>query len=353
MKKEKTIKAHSRKTKSGKTVQVKQHTAKYDSADEMAKKAMLAREGAGKELAKRKKAVAKPAGEEFNAEDFKAWYHWDMQDDPKNEQAKKVEKCLKKKMGTKAYNKYLDDMTESYTARGHTKAFKSLDLTEGKSTPVNSKAPVAKSKQVSGTDKASSDKVINSIVKNYKGASDTVLNRMTKEALAVDGKEDTFSKEWSRTKKLGILKKGLSTSDLTPEDFEALHKKSLRYAKETPKSKPTGMYTRDKFLEEMRSGKIPSLAHRAEPKIKTTTGGKTTELTLPEIQRHLNNVLSMDRAIKKGSKSNSAITKGKASEAYLKKIGFLGKDGNTKMSWGTGANSKLFEKAAGETKGWS
>lgn len=158
MRKEKTVKAHSRKTKSGKTVQVKQHSAKYDSADDMAKKAMLAREGAGKELAKRKKAVAKPAGEELNAEDFKAWYHWDQAGDPKNEKALKVEKCLKKKMGTKAYNKYFDELSDSYTARGHTKAFKSLDLAEGKSTPANSKATVAKSKQDSGTDKATNEK---------------------------------------------------------------------------------------------------------------------------------------------------------------------------------------------------
>lgn len=213
MKKEKTVKAHSRKTKSGKTVQVKQHSAKYDSADDMAKKAMLAREGAGKELAKRKKAVAKPAGEELNAEDFKAWYHWDQAGDPKNASALKVEKCLKKKMGTKAYNKYFDELSDNYTARGHTKAFKSLDLAEGKSTPANSKTPVAKAKQDSGTDKATNKKISPKVV------------------------------GWEK-------KNGTEVAVYNTEQ----------------KRKPTGMYTRDEFLKEMKSGKIPSLAHRAEPK---------------------------------------------------------------------------------------
>lgn len=54
MKKEKTVKAHTRRTKSGRTVQVKQHSAKYDSADDMAKKALQSKKGAGEELNKRK-----------------------------------------------------------------------------------------------------------------------------------------------------------------------------------------------------------------------------------------------------------------------------------------------------------
>lgn len=47
MKKEKTVKAYTRRTKSGKTVVVKQHTAKYDAAEE---KAMTKKRGAGGEF---------------------------------------------------------------------------------------------------------------------------------------------------------------------------------------------------------------------------------------------------------------------------------------------------------------
>ena len=37
MKKEKKIKAHTRRTKSGKTITVKAHTARYDAAEELKK----------------------------------------------------------------------------------------------------------------------------------------------------------------------------------------------------------------------------------------------------------------------------------------------------------------------------
>ena len=52
MKKEKKIKAHTRRTKSGKTITVKAHTAKYDAADELKKAAK--KKGAGDELEKRR-----------------------------------------------------------------------------------------------------------------------------------------------------------------------------------------------------------------------------------------------------------------------------------------------------------
>lgn len=56
MKKEKIIKTHTRKTKSGKTVTVRQHTAKYDAADEAKK--LAKKIGAGKEF-QSKKAMEK------------------------------------------------------------------------------------------------------------------------------------------------------------------------------------------------------------------------------------------------------------------------------------------------------
>lgn len=62
----------------------------------------------------------------FTADDYKAWYHWDQDADPKNKAALKVEKALKKQMGTKAYNKYFDEMSDNYSPRGHKKAHEAL-----------------------------------------------------------------------------------------------------------------------------------------------------------------------------------------------------------------------------------
>ena len=144
MQKEKSVKSYTRRTKSGKTVVVHAYKAKYDAAEEM-RKALAKKEGAGKELANRKKQVEQPIPDNklgFSAEEFKAWYHWDMVDDPKNKAALKVEKALKKSMGVKAYNKFLDDMTDGYSARGHNKAFKGLESSLGtsKSKPTSKTA---------------------------------------------------------------------------------------------------------------------------------------------------------------------------------------------------------------------
>ena len=54
MKKEIQVKAHTRKTKSGKTVTVKAHTVSRESADSMAKEALKKKKGSGKELQKAK-----------------------------------------------------------------------------------------------------------------------------------------------------------------------------------------------------------------------------------------------------------------------------------------------------------
>lgn len=129
MQKEKSVKSYTRRTKSGKTVVVHAYKAKYDAAEEM-RKALAKKEGAGKELANRKKQVEQPIPDNklgFSAEEFKAWYHWDTESDPKNKAALKVEKTLKKSMGAKAYKKFYDDMTDGYSARGHNKAFKGLE----------------------------------------------------------------------------------------------------------------------------------------------------------------------------------------------------------------------------------
>ena len=124
MKKEKTVRTYQRRTKSGKMVTVREHKASYDAAEE-ARKAAAKKAGAGSELSK-KKAIKEENPLGFSEADYKEWYHWDMENDANNEAALRVEKALTKKMGKKAYNKYLEDMSNSYSARGHKKAHQSL-----------------------------------------------------------------------------------------------------------------------------------------------------------------------------------------------------------------------------------
>ena len=124
MKKEKTVRTYQRRTTSGNMMPVREHKASYDAAEE-ARKAAAKKAGAGSELSK-KKAIKEENPLGFSEADYKEWYHWDMENDANNEAALRVEKALTKKMGKKAYNKYLEDMSNSYSARGHKKAHQSL-----------------------------------------------------------------------------------------------------------------------------------------------------------------------------------------------------------------------------------
>lgn len=141
MKKEKKVRTYQRRTKTGKLVTVKQHTAKYDAAEKA--KEMLKKKGAGDELSAKKKAKpVSSAGElDFSQADFKAWYHWDQENDPKNPAALKVEKALKAKMGAKAYRKFFNDMSDSYSARGHLKAYKECSACGDKGESKSTKTP--------------------------------------------------------------------------------------------------------------------------------------------------------------------------------------------------------------------
>lgn len=67
-------------------------------------------------------------------EDYKAWYHWDPNKDPKNAGATRAEKALKAKMGNKEYNKYYDKIVDSYSPRGHVRAYKTIEPKEYSST---------------------------------------------------------------------------------------------------------------------------------------------------------------------------------------------------------------------------
>lgn len=119
MKKEKTVKTHTRKTKSGKTVTVKQHTAKYDAAEQA--KEIVKKAGAGAELEKVKKAKMQedPYKDfDFTAEEFAEWY-----EGTGSKADKKVEKALRKALGRKAYDELNDAAAESYKKGGADRFF--------------------------------------------------------------------------------------------------------------------------------------------------------------------------------------------------------------------------------------
>lgn len=84
-----------------------------------------------------------------SAEEFKAWYHWDAAGDPKNKAALAAEKKLKAHMGAKAYNKYFQEASDSYSARGHNKSYKALS--ESKPTKVSTQKSYKEMKEAAGS----------------------------------------------------------------------------------------------------------------------------------------------------------------------------------------------------------
>lgn len=121
MKKEKVIKAHTRRLKSGKVITVKTHKAKYDAADLAAQK-----DGAGKELLEKKEKNSAVLNEEFSDKDFKEWYKfndWDLPRKEWPEVVRKVDDSIKASMSKSQYNKFCAKIDESWSPRGHSNAF--------------------------------------------------------------------------------------------------------------------------------------------------------------------------------------------------------------------------------------
>ena len=329
MKKEKIIKAHTRRTKSGKIVTVRQHTAKYDAADEAKK--LAKKIGAGDELETLKKRgkyevlgvdLSKMSNEDFkefasgfmdendkpapktrgafkkwvenqnwgsegaanfregvaeymksggakgivsskkekstksilnkktpakdaavvekilkekqelfnkahaqskgspvknakdtstptiSASDFKAWYHWDAAGDPKNKTALAVAKKLRAKMGRSEYNKYFDEMSNSYSSRGHLKAYKVLE-------PETAKA-IKSNKMVAGTAEAQkevaklqgakkAEKIFAAKEKEAKGNLNKLSGKGTESEKFKDRERNRYFKTGNR-KNIGIIR---------------------------------------------------------------------------------------------------------------------------------------------------
>lgn len=167
MKKEKKIKAHTRRTKSGKTITVKAHTAKYDAAEELKKAAK--KKGAGDELA----SLKTPNSYEqhgFTKEEFAEWY-----EGTGSEADKKVSKALRKAMGSKAYNDLSDSAADSYKAGGADSFFKK---------GIKKMQAVTNSSAKSGGNEVSSD-----LVKKYAHHEDISVKEARSELSTMSNKE--------------------------------------------------------------------------------------------------------------------------------------------------------------------
>lgn len=323
MKKEKTVRTYQRRTKSGKMVTVREHKASYDAAEE-ARKAAAKKAGAGSELSK-KKAVKEESPLGFSEADYKEWYHWDMENDADNEAALRVEKALTKKMGKKAYNKYLEDMSNSYSARGHKKAHQAL-LDEHTARQKKQDVESAKTtKDIARGAKENAAEAKASKVKEVKSSSTSGTYSVSYRG--ADGKThvETFSDKdaaddfRSNVAAGGYHPRGMFLLDRKEADKPTSAKKPTSTKSEVPKKFDYVM---------MHEGKDGRKGYRVSDGRIWTKGadGKMTEVkpsSLPkEIQRlYKENEKDFDRSKKTEPKSHRSYTP-KTSESYatLKKF---------------------------------
>ena len=144
----------------------------------------------------------------ISASDFKAWYHWDAAGDPKNKTALAVEKKLRAKMGRSEYNKYFDEMSNSYSSRGHLKAYKVLE-------PETAKA-IKSNKMVAGTAEAQkevaklqgakkAEKIFAAKEKEAKGNLNKLSGKGTESEKFKDRERNRYFKTGNR-KNIGIIR---------------------------------------------------------------------------------------------------------------------------------------------------
>ena len=158
----------------------------------------------------------------FTADEYKAWYHWDQDADPKNKTALKVEKALKKQMGTKAYNKYFDDLTDNYSARGHNKAFKGLSETLSAGAEKKTSASGKESKSQLTKEIAQQDKYVKHLMRlhkdgvkdkqmgSYIAAEQKILSDLKKHKGDFERRDlDSIEEKFAKKSKLSYMEDGL------------------------------------------------------------------------------------------------------------------------------------------------
>ena len=302
MKKEKTVRTYQRRTKSGKMVTVREHKASYDAAEE-ARKAAAKKAGAGSELSK-KKAIKEENPLGFSEADYKEWYHWDMENDANNEAALRVEKALTKKMGKKAYNKYLEDMSNSYSARGHKKAHQSL-LDEYTAQQKKQDAESSKAaKDIARGAKKKDAEAKASKVKEVKSSSTSGTYSVSYRG--ADGK--THVETFSDKESADDFRRNVAAGGYLPRGMFLLGRKE--------ESKPTSAKTKSEVPKKfdyvmMHDGKDGRKGYRVSDGRIWTKGadGKMTEVKLSslpkEIQRlYKENEKDFDRSKKKSEKTD-------------------------------------------------
>lgn len=297
MKKEKTVRTYQRRTKSGKMVTVHEHKASYDAAEE-ARKAAAKKAGAGSELSK-KKAVKEESPLGFSADDYKAWYHWDMEDDANNEAALRVEKALTKKMGKKAYNKYLEDMSNSYSARGHKKAHQSLlDEHTARQKKQDAEISAAAKDIARGAKEKAAESKASKTSKSKKSATST---------------SDSVEAKYKAGKKLTDDDLMSWATENNYEGFEGSKspKMTAKHRKEITNyihgATSGNEYYGNGQWEKATSGKSSAKTEKAEPKTKKLTAKDYQSMSDEELQKHHDNYRY---------KTNSSLSR---SEQYHKK----------------------------------
>lgn len=151
-----------------------------------------------------KKTASTSSEPAFTQAEYKAWYHWDQENDPKNKSALKVAKALRAQMGRAAYNRYFNEMSDNYSARGHISAYKKVGSFGGEesSTPKKNKSK----KSETSTPEAPAIPKSESALKK---ASVAFLRRLTEKPSSA--KTEKASK--TKTKDKSIGKKNLSAKE--------------------------------------------------------------------------------------------------------------------------------------------
>lgn len=132
MKKEATVKAHTRKGKNGKLVNVRQHTTHYESAEDMVKDAIKNKKGAGKELTMRQRQkdyASRPNPKDMSDEDIvKEWNQLQSEYKP-HEQTGAYKRMNKlRSRATRILSKAKTDDTPSNTTSSWRKGLRLSDI---------------------------------------------------------------------------------------------------------------------------------------------------------------------------------------------------------------------------------
>jgi hypothetical protein len=207
MQKQKKVRAYTRKLKSGKTIVVKAHTAKYDASDKI--KPIKESVGAGEELRRVRTSVSiDPEKWGFTKDEFSEWY-----EGTGSKEDKKVTRLLKKKLGTKEYNRLSNLAADNYKKGGSTSFFRKNLFGHSKSDekPKSSKSPKVKKsitpkinseKEDISVDEPKSSKK-KSVLREYKVDGDSTLTSKVKHpkgkpwTIADDGTVTYNTKEYN------------------------------------------------------------------------------------------------------------------------------------------------------------